>query len=163
MKYCKIFSILLALILVLSFPAAVYATENESTPSEDQTAVDIAPVAADSGFTGLVRYKVKSSLGEIILLLPDGLDNSVLQYRDGYLYNVSGSTIYLYCEEYPNYTFSASRFSPVSYRVSNGYDTVQLSVSEVLTYSASPDQLWDYLLYFLLILIVFLLFWRRSK
>lgn len=161
MKQRKFSCLILALLVLISCPVAVCAVEtDESEPTE---VFPVVQTDSDSGFSGLVRYTVNSNLGQISLQLPEGLDNTVLQLRDGYLYNVSGSTVYLYCDQFPTYTFSAARFSPVSYRTGSGYDTQQLAVYEVITYSASPDQMWNYLFYFLLILIVFLLFWRRSK
>lgn len=48
----------------------------------------------------------------------------------GYLFNVSNSTIYLYSPDYPDYTFSASRFSGFQYRQDN-YTYAELQIHNV--------------------------------
>ena len=50
----------------------------------------------------------------------------------GNLFNLTSSTIYLYSPDYPNYTFTASRFSTFTYRASN-YDTQDLKIRNVQT------------------------------
>lgn len=50
----------------------------------------------------------------------------------GILINLTASTIYLYCPAYPDYTFTASRFSGFTYR-SSGYDTRDLNIRNVQT------------------------------
>lgn len=85
--------------------------------------------AIDSGdLEGLVYYDVNSSLGEIRLYLPLGMDKNTLQLVDGQLVNTTNSTVYPYCPDYPDYTFSASRWSSVQYRTSGtSYNTVDLT------------------------------------
>lgn len=78
-------------------------------------------------FEGLAFYDVSSSLGDIRLYLPAEFDKDTLQLRDGELFNVSNSTVYLFCPDYPEYTFSASRWNTVTYRTSGAqYQTADL-------------------------------------
>lgn len=51
----------------------------------------------------------------------------------GYLFNLSASTVYLYSPDFPDYTFSAARFSGFQYRTSSGmsYDTVDLDICNI--------------------------------
>lgn len=88
-------------------------------------------------FEGLVFYDVSSSLGDIRLYLPQDFDPDTLQLRDGKLFNTSNSTVYLFCPDFPEYTFSASRWGNLSYRTTGtNYQTVELSgvtVSDVYT------------------------------
>jgi len=70
-----------------------------------------------------VRFYVPASAAE----------GSLTYDSSGYLFNVSGSTVYLYSPDYPDYTFSAARFSGFQYRVSSGvsYDTVDLNATNI--------------------------------
>lgn len=108
---------------------------------EDPTVSDSAVPAADSSVFAVdldivdsgkyASWSVSSQLGSIHLTLPHGTDASALAFVGDRLVNMSSSTIYLYCSEFPDYIFSASRFGPVTYRESNasGYQTVELVVS----------------------------------
>lgn len=95
------------------------------------TVVSTYPVALaidSADLEGLVYYDVSSSLGEIRLYLPQGLDKDTLQLVDGQLINTTNSTVYPYCPDYPDYTFSASRWSSVQYRTSgSNYTNVELT------------------------------------
>lgn len=83
--------------------------------------------------TSLASLKVQCQLGEITLYLPYGTGMNALLHDGDSLRNMTDSTIHLYCPEFPEYVFSASRYSPVTYREPNGtnYQTVQLIVSDV--------------------------------
>lgn len=54
--------------------------------------------------------------------------------EDGYLFNVTSSSIYLYCPDYPDYTIYASRFSGFQYRPSTSsgsYSYTDLNLTNV--------------------------------
>ena len=53
--------------------------------------------------------------------------------ENGNLFNLTSSTVYLYCTDYPDYTFSASRFSTFQYRTDSGYgsNTADLNLNNV--------------------------------
>lgn len=99
--------------------------------------VSTAPVvqAIDSAdLEGLVYYDVNSSLGEIRLYLPQGMDKNTLQLVDGQLVNTTNSTVYPFCPDFPDYTFSASRWSSVQYRTSGtnytNFDLTGVSIQD---------------------------------
>ena len=161
--------------------AAAVPTETVDLPDPTVPAETVAdttsatdPVDADSGialfavpdsgtdFTGLAYFDVKSNLGSIRLYLPQGVGADAVQLRDGMLYNVTNSTLYFYCREYPSYTFSASRFQNVSYRASN-YDTQDLTVSEITGTGAAVSDYFDYIIIFCLVFIVLAMIWRGKR
>lgn len=111
-------------------------------------------------FDDLSYYDVSSGLGDIRLYLPHDVDAAVLQLQGDRLYNVSGNTIYLYCPQYPDYSFSAARFSPVTYRVSN-YSSTELTVGAIGDSSQAVHlSHWEFLVVGLIIFLLILLLWR---
>lgn len=105
--------------------------------ASDDPVVYAAPTEADS-FAGLAYYDVSTNLGDIRLYLPSGVSSDTFQLEGTSLINMSNSTVYLYCPEFPNYTFSASRFNSITYRTSN-YDSSDLVVNDFVRYSAFDD------------------------
>lgn len=164
MKYGKYFVVWLCLLgLLMAFPLCVSADETTAPATEfdgtdnSSDSNDIVPVALSSdSFEGVPSFTLITNLGSITLQLPYGTDVSSVQFRGNRLYNLNSSTLYFFCPEFPDYTFSASRFGPVSYRVS-GYDTSELEVQDVQTSIQSWDVIRDYVMTFLLVLVVFLL------
>lgn len=61
--------------------------------------------------------------------IPSNIENGDLIVKDGYLFNATSSTITVYCEELPSYSFRLSPMSGLSYRENNyTYVDVPLSV-----------------------------------
>lgn len=77
-------------------------------------------IVADCSLGSGVRFYVPASAAEGCFTY----DSS------GNLFNISNSTIYLYSPDYPDYTFSASRFSGFQYRT-DGYNTVALNIRNI--------------------------------
>lgn len=76
-----------------------------------------------------------SALGKgLTFYIPSDYAEGCLTYdSSGNLFNISQSTIYLYCVEYPDYTISASRFSGFQYRQSSGggYTSQDLNLKNI--------------------------------
>lgn len=75
--------------------------------------------------SGGYSFTCDCALGDdITFYVPASYAQGCLTYNEsGYLFNISSSTIYLYCPDYPDYTFSASRFAIFQYRTSSDYGT----------------------------------------
>lgn len=78
--------------------------------------------------------------------VPADFANGSLTYdSSGYLFNLTASSIYLYCPDYPEYTIYASRFSGFQYRAGSGYSYEDLNVTNVTEtnlqiYEAAPGK-----------------------
>lgn len=155
----KILVLLLCLSLIVIPVAATEVTRPLPGLSSDDPAVFVSVSDTFEGFQYIV---VDSSLGEIRLYFPDGVSSSSFVVSKGALINMSNTTIYLYCPEYPDYTFSAGRFSPLSYRGDNYNSTVLTGVS-LLDQSYSVDDFTDTIVIFLLLFIAFVLVWKGRK
>lgn len=141
---------------------AVGVSDSSTIPTETDSVSASDPVfVPDSGtalsdvageFSDLAYMDVSCNLGDLRLYLPHGVELAVMQVRDGLLYNVSNTTVYLYCPDYPGYTFSASRFSPVMYRA-DGYNSYTLSEVVIFDSVGTPD---FYYLPFMIFCIVFI-------
>lgn len=87
-----------------------------------------------------------SALGNRTFYIPADYASGSLTYdSSGHLFNLTSSTIYLYCPDYPDYTISASRFSVFQYRTDSGYGSSyqelklrNVSDTNVEILSASP-------------------------
>lgn len=95
-----------------------------------------------------------SSLGEgLTFYIPSGYAEGSLTYdENGYLFNLTSSSIYLYCPDYPDYTIYASRFSGFQYRTDSNYGTTYVDLQltnvtdtnvEILTESPAPGVILD--------------------
>lgn len=93
----------------------------------------VLPVGA-AGLAGGYRFTCDCALGSgVEFYIPTTYASGSLTYdSSGNLINLTSSTIYLYSPAYPDYTFSASRFSGFTYRSSN-YDTRDLNIWNVQT------------------------------
>lgn len=80
------------------------------------------------------RFTCDCALGNgVEFFIPANNASGSLSYdTNGILMNITSSTINLYSPAYPDYTFSASRFSGFTYRTSN-YDTRDLNIRNVKT------------------------------
>lgn len=150
--------------VVLSFENVdTVQVEDPSSDPLDQPVLYVAP-SAGTEFDGLAYLDINCTLGSIRLYLPYGVDLAGVQLRDGMLYNTTNSTIYLYCPDYPDYSFSASRFQNVTYRTSgSAYNSYDLSGVSIERSSVTLSQILPFIHVFALIFITFALFWRRSK
>lgn len=155
----KILVLFICLSLMVIPAAATEVTQPDQTLSSGDSAVFVSVSDTFEGFQYIV---VDSSLGEIRLYFPDGVSPSSFVVSKGALINMSNSTIYLYCPEYPDYTFSAARFSPLSYRADN-YSSTVLSGVSLLDQSYSVDDYTDTIVIFLLLFIAFVLVWKGRK
>lgn len=115
---------------------------------------------SDSAFAGLAYLDVTSDLGELRLYLPYGVDLEAVQIVSSRILNLSSSTVYLYSPDYPDYTFYASRFSPVQYRSSNVGSYIELSGVTVQGSGATRSEVESYIFVFLLVIIAFVLIRR---
>lgn len=69
------------------------------------------------------------SLGEdLIFEIPSDYELGSLINKNGYLFNSTSSTITIYCDDYPDYSFRLSPWSGLSYRQDN-YSYVNLPLS----------------------------------
>lgn len=68
------------------------------------------------------------SLGQDLRFeVPSNYETGDLIDKDGYLFNCTSSTITIYCEEYPDYSFRLPGFSGLEYRTSaNNYSYSEL-------------------------------------
>lgn len=103
-----------------------------------ESTLPVVQAVGSDDLSGLTYYDISCSLGDIRLYLPVGLDQDSFQVIDGQLINVTNSTIYPYCPEYPDYTWSASRWSPVTYRTNTSYGTTVELVNVDITKQVNP-------------------------
>lgn len=92
--------------------------------------IPASAVELDAGY----RFTADCALGnDIEFFIPTSNAAGSLTYdSSGNLFNLSSSTIYLYCPAYPDYTFSAGRFSEFTYRRTN-YESASLNLCNVRT------------------------------
>lgn len=124
----------------VSDPAAVTDPSDSGTeadPSENpvEAASDPAdPVALadDSGLAGGYYFVCDCVLGyDMKFYVPLEWAHDVFTLDgSGAPVNLSTSTCYAYCPDYPDYTFSASRFGNFTYRASN-YNTSDLQITKI--------------------------------
>ncbi len=70
------------------------------------------------------------SLGQNIRLeIPSNFEHGDLINDDGYLFNSTSSSITVYCEQYPNYSFRLPAWSGLEYRSNNNtYTSIPFSI-----------------------------------
>lgn len=93
--------------------------------------------AAAADLYGGYSFRADCSLGyDVLFYVPASAAVGCLTLDEsGCLFNISNSTIYLYCPDHPDYTISASRFSPFYVRESTTYgsDTYELVANNIKT------------------------------
>lgn len=93
----------------------------------------IPAMAAD--LQGGYYFVADSALGDNLkFYVPADFANGSLTYdSSGFLFNLTSSSIYLYCPDYPDYTIYASRFSGFQYRAGSGagYSYIDLNISNI--------------------------------
>lgn len=70
------------------------------------------------------------SLGEDLRFdIPSNVENGDIIVKDGYLFNATSSTITVYCDSFPQYSFRLPAMSGLEYRSDNyTYTSIPLSV-----------------------------------
>lgn len=93
------------------------------------------PVFAAGELAGGYYFVADTALGDgLRFYVPADYASGSLTYdSSGYLFNLTSSSIYLYCPDYPDYTIYAPRFSGFQYRPASGsgYTYVDLYVHDV--------------------------------
>lgn len=91
-----------------------------------------APVLA-ADLQGGYYMVADSALGTRTFYVPsDFASNCITFDENGYAFNLTGSSIYLYCPDYPNYTIYAPRLSVFQYRNNDvGYNYQDLNLRNV--------------------------------
>ena len=106
--------------------------EESSLPSEE-VGQDPALLAESDAFSGGYWFVCDCALGyDLKFYIPvDWADGQFTFNSSGAPVNMSNSTVYAYCPDFPDYTFSAARFSEFTYRATN-YNTSDLNISKVI-------------------------------
>lgn len=158
MKIPVLFLSILTVALCLSFvPVAVNAASDPTDPAEISV-VDVS----DRGLDDLAAWQLGTNLGTITLYCPIGVNSNGIVVIDGSLVNLTNNTVYFYSPEFPDYTFSAARFSPVYYR-SDNYSSQPLDISSVTRVSVNPVDYYDYIVAFSLLAIFLVCVWGCLK
>lgn len=112
-------------------PAFDQESPETSVPSQEDNSV--APLAlADGELAGGFYFVCDCALGsDVKFYVPREWAHDVFTVdSSGALVNLSSSTCYAYCPDYPDYSFSCSRFNSFTYRAS-GYDTLDLGITDI--------------------------------
>lgn len=117
---------------------------------------------SESGLAGLASWNLTGTpLGSISLYLAQDINSSGIKVVDNQLVNFNNSTVYFYSPEYPSYTFSASRFSPVYYRPdTSGYQSTLLTSSDITVDQVEFNDFYSYIVIGLLLVCLIFLLWR---
>lgn len=150
-------SILTVLILCFALPCTVFAASD--TP--DPTDISVVEVS-DRGLGDLASWQLDTNLGSMTLYCPVGVDSSGIVIIDNSLVNLTNTTVYFYSPEFPDYTFSAARFSPVYYRADN-YNQQLLVINSVERASVNVTDYYDYVVPFSLLAIFLVCVWGCIK
>lgn len=113
--------------------AATSEVAAETTVPDQELEEDAAVLAVSDPFTGGYWFVCDCALGsDLKFYVPAdwafdmfALDNS------GAPVNMSNTTVYAYCDQFPDYTFSCSRFGKFTYRTSNNYNSADLNITEI--------------------------------
>lgn len=113
----------------------VSLAQEESTESLVETSENEAGVSAladDSALSGGYYFVADCALGyDLKFYVPiEWVHDAFALDSSGAPMNMSTSTCYAYCPDYPDYTFSCSRFGTFTYRSTN-YSTTDLEISEI--------------------------------
>lgn len=106
------------------------AAETMVSVQEDNSVVALA--IADGEFAGGYYFVCDCTFGnDIKFYIPVEWAHDVFTVdSSGALVNLSNSTCYAYCPDYPNYTFYCSRFGTFVYRIS-GSSVYDLAITEI--------------------------------
>lgn len=129
----RFFALFISLLL-LAFPvsAASVNTQPTTSPTEkDDSGVML--VAASGDLAGGYYFVCDCTFGSgIKFYVPvEWAHNVFTADDDGDLVNLSTSTCYAYCPEFPSYTFSCSRFGTFIYRTGSSSTSFDLAITGV--------------------------------
>ena len=97
--------------------------------------VTMALPALAADLQGGYYFVADSSLGSgLKFYVPSDFANGSLTYdSSGYLFNLTASSVYLYCPDYPDYSIYAPRFSGFQYRsgTGSGYTYLDLNATNI--------------------------------
>lgn len=153
----------------LSDPALDPADQGDVTASSDETGVSVADTGDDSGavvlaagaeesdLSRLAYLDISCNLGNLRLYLPYGTDLSAVTVSDSRIYNLTSGTLYLYCPDYPDYTFYASRFSTLQYRTGSGSSYNDITGVTLSSSGESFGAVLEYVYLFVFLVIAFCL------
>ena len=105
----------------------------QETSQENSEAVAVLAVSSVSdALSGGYYFVCDCALGsDLTFFVPLEWAHDVFTYdSSGAPVNLSNNTCYAYCPDFPDYTFSCSRFGTFTYRASN-YNTSDLHITEV--------------------------------
>lgn len=123
---------LLISILVIALPVmATDASSGTEVPEEVQV-LDKGDIPVSYAV-----ITVDSHMGELDLVLPDGVGKDALVLDGDRLRNFTSGILYVHCPQFPDYTFSASRFGVLTYR-EQGVGSMQSVELVVHSVKASP-------------------------
>lgn len=149
---------------MVDIPSSSDSTESEVASPALVGSPSPASDTASSLVSGLASYYVNSNLGKIHLYVPVGVSGDCLRLSSGSLLNMSNSSVYLYCPEFPNYSFWANRFQGVQYRQSSSYsDTYSLTGVSLVSGSRSFDDVFPYVLLLVLFFVLVVLLARPRR
>ena len=102
------------LISIIAFAVPAFATEVDEPVSLEVQGLTSDDIPANFGL-----LRVKSHLGDLELVIPQDVPSEAFVLDGQHLRNLTDSTVYLYCIQFPEYTFSAQRYGVLTYRVNN--------------------------------------------
>lgn len=111
-------------------PLAEVAEEPQVSSEEVESGIDA--LALSDTFTGGYWFVCDCALGyDLKFYIPsDWSSGQFALDTSGAPVNMSNSTVYAYCPDYPDYTFSAARFSNFVYRANN-YSNLDLNITDI--------------------------------
>lgn len=133
----NLFLSVLCLLLAMAVPAsASEVTETVPVSTEAVTvSSEFEPVtfSVNGGLSGGYYFVCSCALGnDLKFYVPLEWAHDAFSLDDsGAPVNMSNTTCYAYCPDYPDYTFSCSRFNTFTYR-SDGYSTSDLNITQVM-------------------------------
>ena len=107
---------------------------------------------------------VESHMGQLDLILPEGVGMNALVLDGDRLRNFTSGTLYVHCPQFPDYTFSASRYGVLTYR-EQGVGTMQSVELVVHSVKASPrfEEVFPFIVIILLMLGGFARLWDFGR
>lgn len=154
----KFLSIVLSFLVLFSLSVPVFAASGSTDPSDLNDSIEIVAVDDVPLSSYMASWEVVCNLGTIHLYAANGVDSTGIVIIDESIVNLTNNTVYFYSPEYPDYTFSASRFSPIYYRADN-YNSSILNISSVEQVSVNYEDYYGSVLCFILIAIFLIIAW----
>lgn len=104
----------------------------ESTPVSEEVEEGVSPLAVSDALSGGYYFVCDCALGsDVKFYVPLEWAHDVFTLNgSGALVNLSNTTCYAYCPDYPAYTFSCSRFGTFTYRATN-YNSSDLMITDI--------------------------------